>query len=72
MQDGVSWANALLRSNNDHQIYCQPKRLALTGSEIVLMVRKLVEDDPEKGKAPLALAVLIALIRTFPCGQESK
>ena len=70
MEWGSRIRNALLRSDHDPQIYCQPKHPALTGSQIMLMLHKLVEADPGKGKAPLGLAMLIALIRTFPCRQD--
>jgi hypothetical protein len=71
-EDGLSWANAWWANrHHDSVLYCPPKNLALTGPQVLDILRRGVTDDPKLRKSAYGLAVLIALRRTFPCSKSS-
>ncbi len=66
--DGMDWVNHRLRQEKQ---YCQPNRLALTGPQILDMVRREVAEDPKLGDEPIGLAILVSVTRIFPCPKNS-
>jgi hypothetical protein len=64
---GMGWMNAYLKHEGQKQVYCQPAKLALDGSQILVMIRKGVEADSKLGEAPFGLAILQIFIAAFPC-----
>jgi hypothetical protein len=68
IQNGISWTNIYLNTvRNEAEIYCPPAKVALTGGQIMDMLRRAIEEHPEIGSQPFGLAILIALKTTFPC-----
>jgi hypothetical protein len=72
LEDGLSWANAYLRSQRKEQaIYCIPEKLVLTGPQIIDMMQRRVREKPDTGFLPYSLTILDALIDAFPCPENS-
>lgn len=67
IEDGLSWANVYLVSRQQPQIYCLPGQLALTGPQLVDIVRRQVAKQPEDAKYPIGLVLREALQSVFPC-----
>jgi hypothetical protein len=72
IEDGMGWANSVLQSRNDQQLYCLPPSLTLTGDQLVNMVRRKVQQIPKLGEEPVGLVMLFALQEVFPCLPNSK
>jgi hypothetical protein len=52
IEDGLGWANAELRHRNTSPLFCPPDRLALTGTQLIDILRRAIKDDPQIGKYP--------------------
>lgn len=65
--DGLNWANAYLESQQQPRIYCLPGELALTGPQLVDIVRRQVAKQPEDAEFPIGLVLRVALQSVFPC-----
>jgi hypothetical protein len=64
---GLLWANAMLHSRRQPLLYCQPKKLVPTDTQVIDMMRRAMRDNPKWGDFPLGMMVLATLQRTFPC-----
>ncbi|MBB4375625.1 hypothetical protein [Bradyrhizobium sp. SBR1B] len=62
-ENGMSWFSAAAKV----KLYCPPEKLALTGGQIIDILRREVGEAPSIGGSPYGLAILLALKRTFPC-----
>ena len=72
IEDGFGWANAELRSRrNTPPLYCSPPKLALTGPQLIDILRRAIADEsplPNRlSNQLLGFALLISLQRVFPC-----
>lgn len=65
--DGYGWVNAMLKGQGQRAFFCQPATLALTKEQVTSILRRYVEERPEAGELDAALALMLALQRTFPC-----
>jgi hypothetical protein len=78
METGISWADVeIARDNATATLYCPPHQLALTGSQVVDMVRRQRAKTPKLGtvefaQMPFGLAILVSLQHVFPCRENSK
>ena len=67
--EGLSWANARVRTNKLPLLYCQPEHLAITKENFM----QILDDEIKrpgtsyKDQTPIELILLEGLIRTFPC-----
>jgi len=69
---GMSWVNVLLAEDRkERPLYCPPNTLALTGEQLVDILRKELEGSPEEGSRPLGLVLMTALQKAFPCQTKS-
>jgi len=67
-QEGLAWANIFLeKSRHENPFYCAPANLALTGQQIINILRRAIKEQPYLGKTPFRLATFMALQTTFPC-----
>ena len=65
---GLSSANAYVTYyRKDPALYCQPMELALTGEQVMDILKRAVEKDAALGHLSTGSAILRALQRTFPC-----
>jgi hypothetical protein len=73
LQAGFMEANAYLTGvRKEAPMYCQPANLSLTADQLIDMLRRGVDDQPELDQSNLASALLAVMRRTFPCQQNSK
>jgi hypothetical protein len=72
IESGLGWANSeLSQKRKTSPLYCPPGNLALTGAQLVDILRRARDDDPSAGKQYAGLALLRALERVFPCPSHS-
>ena len=66
-EDGIGWANAMLRIEDQEPLYCPPEEMVLSGSQIVDMLRQESEASLLFAAQPFGLGILSALRNQFPC-----
>ena len=72
LQNGISIANSSLISKQRGPLFCAPQTtLALTGPQILDMLRSGVKEDRLFGKLPVGLAIMVVLEKKFPCRKIS-
>ena len=71
MQYGMAWTNAVVEAEAETHLYCPPQTTALTGEQLVDMLRKNAALDPRLNDISFGLAILSTLRKTFPCGEKS-
>lgn len=70
-ESGLGYANAYLEhTRNAAPLYCPPPQLALTGVQLINIVRRAIRNDPHLGEQPLGFVTLTALQRVFPCSRR--
>jgi hypothetical protein len=73
LQAGFTEANAYLTGvRREAPMFCQPANLALTADQLIDMLRRGVDEQPELDQSNLASALLAVMRRTFPCQQNLK
>jgi hypothetical protein len=73
IEDGLAWANmALAQYRKEQPLYCVPTNLALTGGQLIDIVRRDVAETPSDGEYPVGLVLLEALKKVFPCQPASR
>jgi hypothetical protein len=72
-ENGLSRANVYLRGERKQApLYCTPDKLALTGAQVIDILRQEVKTSPDTGTVPFGLGVLIATVKVFPCPEGQK
>jgi hypothetical protein len=67
-ENDLTWANSYLRTvRKEEPIFCHPKTLVLTGSQVIDMLRREVAENPNTGNTPFGYAILMTNIKVFPC-----
>jgi len=65
---GLLAYNVAVQSSNKGPLFCQPGKLALTPDQVADILRRWAEKQGKSGdKLPVELALLYALVETFPC-----
>jgi hypothetical protein len=72
MQYGMAWTNAVIEAETGAHLYCPPQTLALTGEQLVDMLRSQAGLDARLNSISFGLAVLSTLRKTFPCSESAK
>jgi hypothetical protein len=73
VEAGLALANAeLTQIQKTTAIYCSPRQMALTGSQLIDIVRRAVSDKPFLGDQPYGVVLLVSLKQLFPCSPQSK
>jgi hypothetical protein len=67
LHQGVSWSNTVLNYQKLPKLYCAPDTITLTDDQVQDVIRRLVEKEPLNGTYPIAMVMLKALQRAFPC-----
>jgi hypothetical protein len=66
-ENGLGWANAALKDKKSEPLYCVPDKLALTGHQLIDILKRHVSEKPSDGSLPYALVLLSSLREAFPC-----
>lgn len=70
-ENGISWANVYLKVyRNEKPLSCPPANFALTGSQIIDMLRREAGVSPQIGVSPFGFAIMIVVVKTFPCADK--
>jgi hypothetical protein len=72
-ENGFSWANSMMHVGR-HQtpLYCKPGKVELTSGQLVEILRRYLEENKDLGSRPMALVLMMALQKDFPCKAEQK
>jgi hypothetical protein len=66
IETGLEWANVEAR-HRTQPLFCLPQKLVMTGSQLINVVRRGIEEDRRLANLPLGFALLVSLERVFPC-----
>jgi hypothetical protein len=69
--NGMDWANSSITLRDNRPLYCIPGKLALTGEQLVDMLRREAQEHPTLWTKPVGLVLLYALNTIFPCAPPS-
>lgn len=73
LQAGFTEANTYLReTRKEAPMFCQPESLNLTADQLIDMLRRGMNAQPDLDEDDLGTALLVVMQRTFPCQQNSK
>ena len=73
LQAGFTEANAYLTgTRKEAPMFCQPENLRLTADQLIDMLRRGVDKQPDLDQFDLASALLAVMQRTFPCQQNPR
>lgn len=73
IESGFGWMNAyLVNRRKEPAAYCSPKKLSLTGEQLVEILRDQLRERNALGDLPVGLVLLTSLERVFPCGDPAK
>ena len=73
LQSGFIEANSYLTEiRKEAPMFCQPQSLSLTADQLIDMLRRGVDEQPELDQKDLASALLAVMQHTFPCQPYSK
>ena len=64
---GLFWSNMYLRHQGRPAHYCAPERMAMTDEQVIHILRRHVQANPQTGNFPLGIALMESLKETFPC-----
>ena len=67
VSSGLLSANSELALDGQKQFYCQPRKLALTGDQVVQILRDYLEENPKLADDIVSPVVMEALKSAFPC-----
>ena len=71
-ENGAGWLNAyLVTVRKEKPAYCLPAKLALTGTQLIDILRRTSDEEQVLRDQPWGLALLAALQKTFPCPLQS-
>ena len=62
-----AYTNTALKSQGAAPFYCIPTGIDLGNEEVVGLMRQTIRKDPQIGRTPFGMALLVALTRRFPC-----
>jgi hypothetical protein len=69
MQQGMALINLEVGHRKEARFYCAPPKLAVTGEQILNMLRRQVKEDPHLAKYPVSIVMLETLEKAFPCNK---
>lgn len=68
LRDGFAEANSYLTGiRKESPMFCQPENLNLTADQLIDMLRRGVNENPDLDQSDLASALLAVMQHTFPC-----
>jgi|SRR5579871_3307793 len=73
LQAGFTEANSYLtETRGEAPMFCQPESLSLTADQLIDMLRRGVDKQPDLDQSNLPSALLAVLRGTFPCQQNRR
>lgn len=69
VEAGLAWASLYSEKQGGVSLYCTPKKVALTGSQLISILRK-GKEDRSGTDVPFGLELLLALKAVFPCPKK--
>jgi len=68
MNEGMGWLNDyLVSARHEPRVYCPPDKLVLTGNQLVDILQRFVQHNPQYGDFPVGGVLIFALKDAFPC-----
>lgn len=67
LEQGARTVQSAFLHRGTTPLWCPPNKLALTGPQLVEMVRTEVKQNPKVEASPPIVALLATLIEVFPC-----
>jgi hypothetical protein len=64
---GFFWSNAFLTHQGLSSHYCAPERMAMTDEQVIDILKRHVQANPQKGSLPIELVLMDAFKETLPC-----
>jgi hypothetical protein len=72
-ENGFSWANSMMHvERHITPLYCKPGTVEFTSEQLVDMLRRYLGDNNDLGSKPMALVLMMALQKNYPCKVEQK
>jgi hypothetical protein len=72
-ENGFAWANSMMHvERHITPLYCKPATVELTSGQLVDILRRYLEENNDLGPKPMALALMMALQKDYPCKAEQK
>lgn len=72
LQAGMLTVNIEMIIRKSQGLFCQPKTLALTGKQLIEMIRERVRLHPNDGASLAQIVLLSSLEDTFPCQNQNE
>lgn len=67
IESGLRWAYAEASIGHGVEIFCPPSNLALVPEQVLHMIRRTVDREPQLGDFSVGGVLLSAMMETFPC-----
>ncbi len=67
MAEAFVWANSAITVRGDGPLFCQPRNLGFTDSQVADILRRYLKQRPELATEPVGGVLLLAMQHTFPC-----
>jgi hypothetical protein len=72
-ENGFSWANSMMHvERHITPLYCKPGTAEFTGEQLVDVLRRYLEENNDLGSKPMALVLMMALQKDYPCKAQQK
>lgn len=68
---GFYWSNAVLQSQGQPPLYCQPSKLALTLDNYMHIFEDELKRNAHQEDEPAEYILFLGLKNTFPCSRQS-
>lgn len=65
--NGIEWTQVVSVRKGNKKLWCPPPNLGITADQKASMLRQYLTANPDQGKYPAALLMVMAYIYTFPC-----
>jgi hypothetical protein len=67
MEGGMGWANLQAKQKGQAPFFCAPYVFHPSAEQLIDLIRHVVKNNPDAGKEPWELVLLLALEETYPC-----
>jgi hypothetical protein len=72
-ENGFSWANSMMHvGRHITPLYCKLATVEFTSEQLVDILRRYLEENNDLGSKPMALVLMMALQKHYPCKAEQK
>jgi hypothetical protein len=72
-ENGFSWANSMMHvERHITPLYCKPGTVEFTSERLVDILKRYLDENNDLGSKPMALVLMMALQKDFPCKAEQR